>query len=223
MMELNQRIENDIRLLQKYLEADIKYQKSETDITFFVEGEIGETKLPAYRIVFKTNKDDTESIEAMSDMALGRLTTELMKVIQDNNKSELKDTLNKGLAVVRENDKPDKTDNTIDKFNNTDFRSQLNLLDTNFKNIKVVPIIDEQKIDLYYIHNGSETFIDSVNKDSNVLRVLTSFTNMVKYKPTEVFVDALRNQIREFKELFRDNLIEQKEKEQKEDIKNDKK
>lgn len=220
---MNQRIENDIRLLQKYLEADIKYQKSETDITFFVEGEIGETKLPAYRIVFKTNKDDTESIEAMSDMALGRLTTELMKVIQDNNKSELKDTLNKGLAVVRENDKPDKTDNTIDKFNNTDFRSQLNLLDTNFKNIKVVPIIDEQKIDLYYIHNGSETFIDSVNKDSNVLRVLTSFTNMVKYKPTEVFVDALRNQIREFKELFRDNLIEQKEKEQKEDIKNDKK
>lgn len=222
---MNNRTTNDIKLLQKYLEADIQYQKSDEDITFFVVGELGEVKLPPFRVVFKTNNDDDETIEALSDMALGRLTNELMKVIQDTNRSDLKDTLNKGLAKVRDNDKPDETDSAINEFNKTDFRSQLTLLDTHFKNIEVEPIIEEQKIDVYYVNNDVKTFITSIDKDSNVIRVLTAFTDKVKYEPNDVFVTALKNQIREFKELFRDELIAKKEEEykKKEAKKHDKK
>lgn len=222
---MNNRTTNDIKLLQKYLEADIQYQKSDEDITFFVVGELGKVKLPPFRVVFKTNNDDDETIEALSDMALGRLTNELMKVIQDTNRSDLKDTLNKGLAEVRDNDKPDETDSAINEFNKTDFRSQLTLLDTHFKNIEVEPIIEEQKIDVYYVNNDVKTFITSIDKDSNVIRVLTAFTDKVKYEPNDVFVTALKNQIREFKELFRDELIAKKKEEynKKEAKKHDKK
>lgn len=225
MNRLNNRTTNDIKLLQKHLEADIQYQKSDEDITFFVVGELGKVKLPPFRVVFKTNNDDDETIEALSDMALGRLTSELMKVIQDTNRSDLKDTLNKGLAEVRDNDKPDETDSAINEFNKTDFRSQLTLLDTHFKNIEVEPIIEEQKLDIYYVNNDVKTFITSIDKDSNVIRVLTAFTDKVKYEPNDVFVTALKNQIREFKELFRDELIAKKEEEykKKEAKKHDKK
>lgn len=208
---MNNRVQNDIRLLQKHLVCDVKYQKSDKDITFFVKGQIGEVELPIYRMVLDSTKDDAETLEAWSDMAMGRLTQELIQVVSSTERSDLRDTLNKGLAIVRDRDEPDDTDKTVEEFNNTDFRSQLNLLDTRFNDIKVVPIIDEAKLDLYFTKNDAETYIASVNKDSNVIRVLTAFTEKVKYKPSETFVNALRNQIREFKEVFRDNLIAEKE------------
>ena len=64
MKKVNNRVQNDIRLLQKHLVCDVKYQKSDKDITFFVKGQIGEVELPIYRMVLDSTKDDAETLEA---------------------------------------------------------------------------------------------------------------------------------------------------------------
>lgn len=209
---MNERTKNDMELIQRFLECDVKYQKGEDDITFFVEGKLGETKFPAYRVVFKDTTGDDDALEALSDMAIGRFTQELLKTVQTFEASELRDMINMGLSTLRDKDLSE-TQQIVSDFQNTDFRSQLNLLDTHFNNIEVEPVIEESKLNIYYTHNGVRTFITDVNKDSNVVRVMHAFDDKVNKEPSTTFITALRNQIREFKDLFRDELIEKKKKE----------
>lgn len=221
---VSNRVKNDLRILQDYLKVDVEYTTSHNDddilYIFVLTGYLGETKLPKYHVTTKVkefiNMSDRydEKVQGLIDMAIGRYSSALSELIKSNEASPERDQLNLGIRDVIEHEVDDDEDKKIKDFKNIDFRSQLNFIDNHFDDIKAVPDFDDPSFKLYYTKGGKETYVATVNADSNVVKVISALKEKAGYEPSSVFVNALRNQIREFKDLFVDEIIEQKKAEQ---------
>lgn len=212
---MNERIKSDLRLLHKYLECDVQYNDFGDKIEFHVLGKLGDTDLPEYKILIKSANRDDESMEAWADMAIGYATQAFINLIQSTEASKERDVLNKGLAQVRYHEPfdEDKIKETINDFEKTDFRSKLNLIDNHFKGIKTEPDFDNFAMVVYHEKDGKYHKVVSVDRNSNVVEVIDKLKKD-GYNATETFVTAVRNQIREFKEVRHDDLVAEKKAEQ---------
>ena len=113
---------------------------------------------------------------------------------------------------------PEGEERIVNEFENLDFRNELNLIDTKFKDIEVVPDMEHTSLQLYYRDGDRNRLAANVDKDSNVVKIISDFKEKFDYEPSDVFTRALRNQIREFKELFSEELVEKKNKERQTEI-----
>lgn len=219
---MNERTKNDLKLLNDNLICDTSYERNGKQLKIFIQATLGDVKMPVYKVAVDCKRDDFDVIYNATEMGMGRLNNALIQAVKSTEVSDLKDTINRGLAYIRKNGKENEHDKIIKQFKNRDFRADLNLIEIDFKGLVVEPDLDNIKLNLYIKKDEDDNELikaTSVDKDSQVVRVVNSL-NKFGYKVSDVFLLALRNQIREFKELFSEELIakkkEQREKELKE-------
>lgn len=221
---MNNRIKNDLRILNEYLTADIEYRHEKKGnkhiYTFVLTGMLGETKLPKYQIPIilddwvEMSDEFDDRVEGMKDLAMGHYATALANLIRSDEASPERDMLNAGLRDVTMHEVDGKREKVIKKFKNQDQKAQINLLDNVFKHIKVEPDFENTTLKLYYTNNGNDTFISEVGKDSNAVAIATKYLDITGNEMPETVVLAVKNQIREFRDLFRDELVDKQKAEQ---------
>lgn len=215
---MSHRDEEDIKLLQKYLNCDVKYRFYDVGVEFYIDATIAGQPLPTYRVAYNGTDSSEERLTVLSDMTIGHLTTALINAIKNHEQSELRDAINKGLRYASMVNQPEGEERIVNEFENLDFRNELNLIDTKFKDIEVVPDMEHTALQLYYRDGDRNRLAANVDKDSNVVKIISDFKEKFDYEPSDVFTRALRNQIREFKELFSEELVEKKNKERQTEI-----
>lgn len=205
---MNRRTEEEFKFLTEYLECEIKYQEVSDGLDVYVIPTIGDVELPTYRVHFEDFDTDDESMQVKSDMSVGRLTSALKDVVTSGEASPLRDKLNQGFNNIRLHSTKSEKDKLIEDFQKKDFRANLNLVEMKFRNIEVEPNIEEQSLGLYFVDGNKGVKIADVDRNTNPVVVVNAFKEKVNHTVSSTFVTALRNQIREFKELFSEEVRE---------------
>lgn len=219
---MNRRTEEEYKFIDEYLDCEIAYEHVSNGIDMYATPSLAGVELDRFKVHFYDRKDDEQALQVKTDMTIGRLNKALKDIVVSGKASPLRDKMNQGFNNIRLHAVPDKQDKVIEDFKNKDFRAEMTLVEMKFTNIEVRANIDEQSLTLFYVDGNKGVEVTNVDRNSNVVNVVNSFKEKANFEVSPSFVTALRNQIREFKELFAEDVHDEVAERRKKELQNGK-